>query len=73
MLYRQIIAVCSQIYTKDINTLYGQNVQLSDAFANLRKANNSLVMSIRPSARNNSIPTWRISMNFEIYFFCKCV
>ena len=28
MLYREIIAVCSQINTKHINTLCGQNVQL---------------------------------------------
>jgi len=28
MLYREIIAVCSQIHTKDINTLCGQNVEL---------------------------------------------
>ena len=28
MLYSEIIAVFSQIYTKHINTLYGQNVQL---------------------------------------------
>ena len=28
MLYREIIAVCSQIYTKRIKTLYGQNVEL---------------------------------------------
>ena len=27
MLYREIIAVCSQIHTKHINTLCGQNVQ----------------------------------------------
>jgi hypothetical protein len=26
-LYREIIAVCSQIHTKHINTLYGQNVE----------------------------------------------
>jgi len=26
MLYREIIAVCSEIRTKHINTLYGQNV-----------------------------------------------
>jgi hypothetical protein len=26
MLYREIIAVCSQIHTKHINTVYGQNV-----------------------------------------------
>jgi len=28
MMYRDIIAVCSQIHTKHINTLCGQNVQL---------------------------------------------
>jgi len=29
MLYREIIAVCSQIHTKHMNTLRGQNVELS--------------------------------------------
>src|SRR5215510_1564376 len=28
MLYREIIAVCSQIHTKHINTMCGQNVEL---------------------------------------------
>ena len=28
MLHRSIIAVCSQIHTKHINTLCGQNVEL---------------------------------------------
>jgi hypothetical protein len=28
MLYRAIIAVCSEIHTKHINTLCGQNVEL---------------------------------------------
>ena len=28
MLYREIIAVCSQIHTKHINTLFGQNVEM---------------------------------------------
>ena len=28
MLYREIIAVCSQIHTKHANTLCGQNVEL---------------------------------------------
>jgi hypothetical protein len=28
MLYRDIIAVCSEIHTKNINTLCGQNVEL---------------------------------------------
>ena len=34
MLYREIIAVCSQIHTKHINTLCGQNVQ----FVNVKLA-----------------------------------
>ena len=29
MLYREMIAVCSQIHTKHINTLCGQNVEFS--------------------------------------------
>jgi len=28
MLHRKIIAVCSQIHTKHINTLWGKNVEL---------------------------------------------
>jgi hypothetical protein len=32
MLYREIIAVCSEIHTKHINTLCGQNV----AFVNVK-------------------------------------
>jgi len=30
MLYREIIAVCSQIHIKHINTVCGQNVDLLD-------------------------------------------
>ena len=30
MLYKEIIAVCSEIHTKHINTLCGQNVELSN-------------------------------------------
>ena len=28
MMYREIIAVCSQVHTKHINTLCGKNVEL---------------------------------------------
>jgi len=28
MLYREIIAVCSEIHTKHINTLFGQSLEL---------------------------------------------
>ena len=30
MLYSEIIVACSQIHTKDINTLCGQNVEFLD-------------------------------------------
>ena len=30
MLYREIIAVCSEMHTKHINTLCGRNVELSN-------------------------------------------
>jgi len=30
MLYREIIAVCSEIHKKHINTLFGQNVEFLD-------------------------------------------
>jgi hypothetical protein len=33
MLYRKIIAVCSQIHTEHVNTLCGQNVELLNAKA----------------------------------------
>jgi hypothetical protein len=33
MLYREIIAVCSQIHTKHINALYGQNVEFLNVTA----------------------------------------
>ena len=36
MLYREIIAVCSQIHTKHINTLCGQNVELWDVILAVR-------------------------------------
>jgi hypothetical protein len=38
MLYREIIAVCSEIHTKHINTLCGQNVGLTVAQAAARLA-----------------------------------
>jgi len=30
MLYRDIIAVCSEMHTKYVNTLYGQNIEFLD-------------------------------------------
>jgi hypothetical protein len=39
MLYREIIAVCSEIHTKHINTLCGQNVELLSVKLAVHKAN----------------------------------
>jgi len=42
MLYREIMAVCSEINTKHINTLCGQNVELLNVKPAVYKANLSL-------------------------------
>ena len=39
MLYREIIAVCSQIYTKHINTPCGQKVELLNVKLVVRNSN----------------------------------
>ena len=46
MLYREIIAVCSQIHTKHINTLCGQNVEILGTLEVLRKPTIKFVMSV---------------------------
>ena len=58
MLYNEIIAVCSQIHTKHINTLCGQNVEL----LNVKKFGQEVVMAksalLRVVTRNR---TWDLS------------
>ena len=39
MLYREIMAVCSEIHTKHINTLCGQNVDLYIKIQSYRAVN----------------------------------
>jgi hypothetical protein len=39
MLYREIIAVCSQIHTKHINTLCGQNVEFVNVKPSFKHSN----------------------------------
>jgi len=43
MLYREIIDVCSQIHTKHINTLCGQNVELLNVKLAAHKASSHLI------------------------------
>jgi len=42
MLYREIIAVCSEIHTKHTNTLCGQNVELLNVKLVLNVVNTGL-------------------------------
>jgi hypothetical protein len=57
MLYREIIAVCSEIHTKHINTLCGQNVEFLCAFAKLRKATiGSSCLSVCPHGITRRLP-----------------
>ena len=42
MLYREIIAVCSEIHTRHINTLCGQNVELLNVKVAVRILTNGL-------------------------------
>jgi hypothetical protein len=58
MLYREMVAVY-------IHTLCGQNVGLSDAFAKLRKAIISLLVSVSMSVRMG------VFMNFCIWLFIE--
>jgi hypothetical protein len=44
MLYREIIAVCSEIHTERMNTLCGRNVELLGAFTKMSKATYSFSM-----------------------------
>jgi hypothetical protein len=46
MLYREMIAVCSQIHTKHINTLFGQNVELLNVKLAVRIVTTKLVVHI---------------------------
>ena len=43
MLYREIIAVCSQIHTTHTNTLYGQNVEFLNVKRDGAESNNCAV------------------------------
>ena len=56
-------------HTKRVNTLCGNTKSFLDAFAKLRKATIGSVMSVCPSAWNNSAPTGRIFMKFDIWVF----
>ena len=75
MLCMEIIAVCSQIHTKHINTLCGQNVGFLGAFAKLRKVTVNFVISVRPSVHMEHFAfhckNFR-EIRYSFFFFRKC-
>ena len=78
VLYREIIAVCSEINTKHINTLCGQKVEFLGALAKLRKATVSFVnvcLSVyRPSFRPHGATRYPLdgfSLNLMFEYFSK--
>jgi len=56
MLYREIIAVCSQIHTKHKNKLYGQNVELVKVKLAVHIVNAGLY-TVRSASTNPTTPT----------------
>jgi uncharacterized membrane protein (DUF373 family) len=46
MMYREIIVVCSEIHTKHINTLCGQNVEFVIGKCSFRTAQQALSVSV---------------------------
>jgi len=48
MLYREIIAVCSQIHTKHINTLCVQNVELYINIQSVPRSKHTLYRLYKP-------------------------
>ena len=71
MLYREIIAVSSEIHTKQMNTLRWQNAKLLGAFAKLGKSTISFVMSIRPSVRMKQLGSHRTDSHEILYLKFK--
>ena len=68
MLYREIIAVCSDIRTKHIKTLWGQNVELFNIQLVLHIVTTGLlrVNGVR------DIVTVRCKKSYQTHFLYKC-
>jgi hypothetical protein len=72
------MAVCSEIHTKHINTLYGQNVEFLGNIAKFPEATISFVMSVRLSVRLSfrphgatQLPLDGFSCNLMFEYFSK--
>jgi len=57
MLYREIMAVCSEIHTKHINTLCGQNVELLKVKLELHIVTAGL-KRVQSASTNPTTPVW---------------
>jgi hypothetical protein len=72
MLYREIIAVCSQIHTKHINTLCGQNVEFVNVSPNGIESNHRALnfISVTYIYRHNSTKRAQDSSLFHTQVIC---
>jgi tryptophanase len=66
MLYREIIAVCSMIHTKHINTLCGQNVELlnvkpGSTYSNRWALDGTFKDPVRTAQKAHSVPVTKTS------------
>jgi hypothetical protein len=68
MLYREIIAVCSEIHTKHTNTLCGQNVELLNVKTGRTYSNHWAVTSINSVNRRRELHPWLSSSRIRIQF-----
>ena len=57
MLYREIIAVCSQINTKYVNTLCGQNVELLNPYPTAFPYGNGMVLHFYQQQESSTTKT----------------
>ena len=65
MLYMEIIAVCSQIHTKHIKTLCGQNVELLNV-----KPNTFEQRSLNPQLAGNVLPATQCYVACDTVLCC---
>ena len=68
MLYREIMAVCSEIHTKHINTVCGQNVKLLNVKLAVHIVTTGLYTMRSKSSRTKAIKTRkRMRLFFSVY------
>jgi hypothetical protein len=58
MLYREIIAVCSEIHAKHINTLCGQNAELPNVKPGRTRSNRLRFKQVRATYQLSTCKTW---------------